>query len=395
MGTRFLAVSLCLALAFAGSVCQAADWTDRLTINGFGDWSYGQMSGENSFVSATPEGAWDFVDFSLSLRASLSETVSAAVQLNWNTSEQLLGEEEEEDTVGLELAFVAWDVTPNTTLRFGRARMPFGNYSEYLHAGVVRPFVYLPQSIYGASQLVSQSFDGLGLTGGVEFESGWSLGYDAFAGEIDFPRLEPHECLEEAEEGEIIDGCGEEAELGDTVGGRLLLSTPGGLRFGGSFYTGDQASLDADDDESQRLDVFGVQADYESNHFQVRAEWARTENDGENEVVNAGYLEVVYRLTEQWQLAVRYDMLEQTLDDEEEDELAEVFEDYQTLLEHDELAFGINYWVNPNFVLKASFHRIEGNHLSLPEDFLEDATEGELELETESDMFLLGASFTF
>ena len=38
----------------------------------------------------------------------------------------------------------------------------------------------------------------------------------------------------------------------------------------------------------------------------------------------------------------------------------------QSLLEHRELAGGVNYFFSPNFVMKASVHHTTGNHFAQP-----------------------------
>lgn len=379
-------------LVFLGSAqtALAGNWVEKVEIHGFGDWSYGQTSGENTYLHATPEGSWDFVDFSLALRAELTKALSVSMQANWNSGERGLREDDQGERTRLELAFVSWTVTEQATLRFGRARIPFGVYGELFHAGVVRPFVYLPQSVYGPSHFSAESFDGVSLTGEVELKPGWSLAYDAFGGEIPIDRLEPHECVLELA-GEEGDGCGQRGRLTDTFGGRLLLRTPGNLSAGLSFYTGRDAAVGSGSG-SGRLQALGVQVEYVVDSWQVRAEAVRAENKGEGEVLEGGYLELAYDLTDHWQLATRYDTLNERI---EPANLA-LLGGLESLLDHRDLGLGVNYWVDRQFVLKLSVHRVTGNHFSLPGDFLERLeTEPDLQLDKETTMFAFGASFSF
>jgi hypothetical protein len=66
------------------------------------------------------------------------------------------------------------------------------------------------------------------------------------------------------------------------------------------------------------------------------------------------------------------------------------------LKEHRDIAAGVNYWLNSNFVLRANYHMTEGNR------FLYPATIRELqsaiaagELDSDSSALIVGAQFSF
>jgi hypothetical protein len=56
--------------------------------------------------------------------------------------------------------------------------------------------------------------------------------------------------------------------------------------------------------------------------------------------------------------------------------------------EHRDIALGANYWFSPNFVLKASYHTIEGNLWAIPDDPTAAA-------DPDTRMWLVGTQFSF
>ena len=66
-----------------------------------------------------------------------------------------------------------------------------------------------------------------------------------------------------------------------------------------------------------------------------------------------------------------------------------------SLLGHSETVFGLNYWFDHNFVLKGSFHLVDGNLFAGPDDeeFGQVLLAGTLDDRT--NLFLIGAQFSF
>lgn len=69
---------------------------------------------------------------------------------------------------------------------------------------------------------------------------------------------------------------------------------------------------------------------------------------------------------------------------------------FDTLLEHQDLAFAVDYWFTSGFVLKAEYHRVEGNRFAHPEDLadLGSALAGGT-IESRTHRFQFGANFSF
>lgn len=378
----FLPLFLALAILWLSpAVAHGEGWADRIQLNGFGNWFAAWSDGPNQYSGATPDGTYDNIEAILSLRIELAEDFHAVVQPFVGKHQGL--DEEGETEVELELAFLSWQVTDHQRLRLGRLRLPFGYYTEVFDSGVSRPFFNLPQSIYGPAHFVSESIDGGGFNGHFDLGSTWSLTYDLYAGSIDFDLLETHECA-------LDDGiCELESTLDDVVGGRLFFESGGGLGVGLGIYRG-KSSEPGEEEEDTRTS-YGAFLAYTGDRIWLRAELARGEGDLEGESSTGAYLEAAYFVTEKIQLAARWESLEDDIEPEEELELAP----FGSLLDHGEVALGVNYWPRPNIVFKLSYHQVDDNHLAVAEDFLEAASAGELVLDDRTEVIAFAASYSF
>ena len=55
----------------------------------------------------------------------------------------------------LDYAFGEYKFTDALKLRAGQVKQPFGLFTELMDVGTVRPFLYLPQSLYGPTAAVA------------------------------------------------------------------------------------------------------------------------------------------------------------------------------------------------------------------------------------------------
>lgn len=134
------------------------------------------------------------------------------------------------------------------------------------------------------------------------------------------------------------------------VGGRLVLETPiEGLSFGVSAFGGDPEVEGEPAGPILKHEVLGVHLEYRTERLSVTAEHATREGGLQNFEVDASYAEVAYMLNDHWQIAARYDEAE--LDPARPERVPN-----PSLLEHKDLTFGVNYWLNSYYVLKLSYH---------------------------------------
>ncbi len=363
-------LALLLAASLGASRAVAEDGGQRVEIHGLGGWAYGNSDG-NIYLGGTEEGEYNNANLALNVSAQPQERLAIVGQVEWHIEDQ------GETAVEIDFAFAEWRFSDAARVRVGKVKQPFGISTEVFDVGTLRPFFALPQALYGPLGFVAEGYLGAGLTGRVESRRGWALEYDAyFGGQV----VEEYEAPEVVLFGVPVSGEGTHSETTrDMAGGRLTLVTPFELRLGASGYSGKTH-------DGGRRSGYGAHAEYVSGAWSLRAEWAR-ENSPEHRK-RAAYAEAARRFGRHWQVALQYGRLRSALR-----ALPTPVE--PGLLQHDELALGLNYWVTPGFVLKASYHDVDGNRLAGPEpdEIFEELQEGELRARTK--LFLVGAQFTF
>lgn len=350
----------------AATAALAQDTSPRVTLHGFGEWAYVRTDG-NEFLDGNEDGDYDTIGFGLNASTAIGERLTITGQLALRTREEDQAEAE------LDYAFAQWRFSDALQVRIGRSKHPFGLYTEVFDIGTLRPFFHLPLSIYGPSEIAAQSYNGIGLTGLRPTGGQTSLDYDLYAGEVTF---DPSQRVDASEEGE---------QVRDVLGGRLRYHTAiDGLSFGVSAYTGvteeeeEEGSEEGVETDSPRHVNLGVHAEYAMLPLTLRAEVGRHHETAEAKAL-AYYLEAAYRFGEHFELAGRLDRFDVTPEDED-DEGEDV--------DHRDIGIGVNYWFNPNFVLKASFHRVKGFAVASPAD------DDDLD-DDETNAFVFGAQFSF
>ena len=362
--TAHLAGLLLLA-ATLGHAEDAAEW---VTLHGFGGDAYGNTD-HNRYLVASPTGEYQNAQLALAAIASPAERLQISSQLSWKQTPD--GTETE-----LDYAFAEWRFSDTVRLRVGRAKQPFGIYTEIFDVGTLRPFYSLPQGVYGPAALVAKGYDGLGLTGRASLGEGWELRYDLYGGGV---RLANSALAPGLDEGE---GAAEDVEIiRDVVGARANFETPvHGLRFGASAYSGKEER-----EEQVRHSVFGLHGEYLAGAWSVRSEYVwHPEKDGPH--LRAFYFEAARTFRRHWQPAARYDWSDTTFSSGEALPAP-------SLGRHEDLAIGLNYVFNPALVLKASFHHVNGNRFARPDDLEQVLDAGGLLTHTHA--VIAGAQFSF
>jgi hypothetical protein len=365
LGTLSLA-----GLSMGPTAAVAQDAVERLDVHGFGSWAYGKTNA-NQYLAGDHDGRYDDARLALNVVGSVTDRLRVVGQLEF-----LDGPDDTE--VQFDYSFAEWALSDKLKLRAGKVPMPFGISAEVFDVGTLRPFLELPQSVYGPSGLVGESYKGVGLTGSLALKGGWGLTYDLFGGGQELDEYLPPEAVILGEE------FTESIELERTrnmLGGHVVVETPVmGLRFGASAYTGDEVG-------SLRRTGLGAQVEYLAGPWSVRSEYTR-ESVKDDLEANAFYAEVAYRIDPHWQVAGQYGRLTS-------DVLPVPEPAAPSLLDHEEIALGLNYWFNPHFVFKLSYHHVEGNRFAgpHPQELAEVAASGTLKEKTK--LVLFGAQFSF
>lgn len=397
MNTRSRVVSLSLGLAlatFAAAPAAAQELTiDKLAVHGYGGWSFGRTTDNlntNFFLFAHQRGDYFHNEFALNVTAQLSDQLSIVAQPFWHS-----GHHANQTASGMDYVFGEWKFSDMARLRLGNVKQPFGIYTEVFDVGTLRPFAALSQSVYGPSGMIGKSYSGVGLTGALFADGPLGIEYDVYAGGLE--TLEEDTPLQMLTQ--ITDTVGRAAlnaattrTWRDVIGGRLILRTPlDGFSVGTSGYTGTRPVTRLGQARDWRRTVVGAHADYTSDAWSLRGEWAR-ERDEANFTADGSYLEGAYRLTTRLQLAATWG----TFDTEVENVPAANLAKGKSLLDHEETGFGVNYWFSPNFVVKTSYHLVTGNRFSHPDPttrFRNLAYNGQLVNETNAVLVSVHLSF--
>lgn len=399
VGLLTLAVALCL---LAPHPLLAQESTTE--VFGFGGWAFGN-SDPYPYLAGGGEGEneYDFVEAALAIVSKPTDRLTLSLQI-------FGGNDLEGEEVELELASAQWRLSDQLDLRLGQSRLPFGIYTEIFDIGTLRPFFFLPQSIYGPSGFVTEAYKGVGLTHRFESDSSWALTTDVYVGEVEteFDQEAVEVALgeeEDEEEGEDES----DLEVRDVLGGRFVLDTPvNGLRFGFSAYAGEpeaeshgleEGSEEHNEGEEGEGPEHGLDwgdhrswslfADYETDRWLLRSEYGHSDQVGRLGI-DSLYVEAAYRFNSHWQLAARADRADFDLESG-----LELPVGGESLDHHEEITLGLNYWFSSNLVIKVAFHRVDGNAFVHPEgrELVELIETGELDDRT--DLFTFGVQFSF
>lgn len=355
-------VALVLSLLIFPIAVQPAAAGDKISFPGlrldiFGGWAYGKTD-QSSYLDADESGEFDNGNLGITVRRPFSDKLHAIGQVELS----LLDGEFEAD---LDFLFLEWRPSDNTSFHLGRSKQPFGIYSEFFDIGTDRPFYDLPQGIYGATEIVAESFDGLAYLGRREL-SGGELHWDLYAGNVNFVASEPWEDL--ATEGipdlAEIANEGENIDREKTLGLRLEWQARSGFTFGLSAFRGEDSHAGGEQSFGTAVGV-GAHAMWDDGIWLLRAEAAHFEESG-NLDVDAGYVEAARHFGPHWQAALRWDRSNTTLEEVDLESFGAA-----TLGEHRDIALGANYWLSDKLVIKLSHHWVEGGRLLAGEEALE------------------------
>ena len=386
--TRLLTV-LAIASTLAAPAALGLDLSSDVAIHGFGGWAVGDTDG-NKYLGGASNRGYGARSFALNIAAQPSDQLSVHAQAFWGRP----ADNPEILVSDLDFAFAEWKFSDAFKLRGGIVKTPFGLYTEIFEVGTLRPFFDLPQGMYGPSEVVAKGYFGFSFTGFTGWDDGWELQYDIYGGEIEFDPLgvaNPLLFSGKPSVGEAEEGFADR-KLVDMIGIRLNLTTPiSGLRFGVSAFTGDP-EVEAGGGEGmgavpKSQTVVGAHVEYLSDKWALRAEAAQRDGGLGDMKVDASYLELSYNLNEEWQLAARYDQADLEIREEPERVPAASF------TEHQDIAIGVNCWLSPGFVIKTSYHIVDGNLFAIPGRNPKILSKKPLDPKT--DLFQIGIQFSF
>jgi hypothetical protein len=374
-GWRWVCAALLATAAMTGRAAELLD--GKVTLTAFGEWGYGRTTG-NEYLLGSEKGEYANTQFDVAIASRPHEKLRLAGQLCFAP-----------DEVEVEWAFAEWRFGDTARLRLGKLKQPFGIYMEIDSVGTLRPFFTLPAGIYGNANLGAESYLGAGVTGQLLARGGWALGYDVYGGAVELVVAEPFDLLRGASPGDegVLEPTEEFAR--DVVGGRLTLQMPWELTLRLSGVGGNTEKDDGGGERGLYL-VGGVSLEWVHEGFTVRTEAFHMEEEA-SESANATYVEASQMLGEHWQVALRAEA--------SQNRLTGAVGAGSSLLRHRDYAVGLNYWVRPEMVIKASYHFVDGNRFAFSDELAElpgpVADPATLDLDETTHLFVFGTQFTF
>jgi len=329
--------------------------TDKISIHGFAGWGFGISDG-NQYTYAPDKLNYDHFVFALNLSTKINDRITFSAQPIWKTHTN--GETRTE----IDYAFANYRFGKALNVKIGKVKSPIGLYSEIYNVGTLHPFMILPQSMYGTPGTVQKYYNGIGFSGSLFIKNDWFIDYDLIGGQIN---------LEEMGSSSLMIAPDQKVKpiVRDMVAFRICVMPPvSSLRFGIVGMTG---KVEYFDDSSEIAKSMAYGPHYQTSGFieyityriWVRSEYLYFDKwDGTDMLLKSGYIETAVRILEKWQIAGRYDWLNADF----QLQGMSIPDAVSSYTEHAEWALGLNFWISPNFVIKCSYHQVEGNFFANP-----------------------------
>jgi hypothetical protein len=369
MNTLLRTTLLLGTMLFAGRADAIVLLDGKLNIAGYATWAYGRTDG-NRFLLGTEDGYYDNAALALAVRAQATDDLSASFQFT---------QDEDPTQNGVDYAFFEWRASDAVRFRVGMPKVPLGISWDVNDVGTLRPFLRLPNSVYGNTNFGGYSYLGVGATGTRPLPGEFELAWDVFVGGISQFVVAPEDVLAVRDGSPDVDSDfpGTWVEMQDCVGGRLTLNTPiQGLSVRASGFWGRTPEPWADY-ELKPTGMAAASLEYAGEVWLLRAEYFHLfeEDFGTSD---AAYVEGGVRLGEHWQVVAKVEATKLDRPD---------FEGPMAMLRGREAAVGVNYWFSRDIVVKASASVADGNRFTLPD------ADGDLHEKTNS--VLIGSQFSF
>ncbi len=318
-GLKLFFVFLCFLIEGVASSIFGAELPDSLQIHGFATQGF-ILTSDNNFFGKSKDGSFDFTELGVntSIRPILDMQISAQV------ISRRAGEGNDRDPQ-LDYGFLDYSLISNASrklgIRLGRVKNPLGFYNDTRDVAFTRPSIFLPQSIYfGRTRNLALSSDGLNIY--AEYRKGFAnLFYEL---EVGYPKVDDRET-ELAFLGQKLQTQGGLDErlsyisrfIIEPTGGRIRIALSGALV--NIIFEPKTSAVKTGTIRFTPL-IFSVQ--YNTEFWSLSSEYAlrysRYRDVGPLSFNNTGesyYLQGSYRISEQLEAVLRYDVLFQNQDD--------------------------------------------------------------------------------
>lgn len=309
----------------------------KLVIHGYLSQAFAVSDG-HQVLGIPSDGTFDYRAAALQFRATMSPKDSFVLQF----SQERLGESpvmEFTDSIDLDWVFYERALGSGTTVRVGRARVPFGIYNEIRFVGPLLPFFRTPDVFYPVGGYAFGSINGVVMSKSLFATHRFSLDTDLYGGQWSF----------------LQSGVATRVLAKKGLGGQLWLNTPlRGLRFG---LGGNRSTWINAVSELPGARVahhrWAASADGSFERFRLNAEYERDTATGQD--VSAAYVLGSLHLTDKLNLNLEASRAHLKLALAAFDE--ELDRGY---------AVGASYAFRPDLVLKVENHWAKGRRFEDP-----------------------------
>lgn len=211
---------------------------------------------------------------------------------------------------------------------------------------------------------ILSSMNGVSLTGDLGGGNGFEFSYDVYFGGITLEVERPWEQLEMG--AAAVDHQDALERLANTVGGRVRLRLPiDGLEVGASAFGGPEAPEHGEEEEEGDglYWAAGGHLNLTTGRTLFRAEYAHVRDNGLGQRGDAAYGELAYRL-HPIQVVTHVEWSTAQLTD------VDIPAGAESLVDHIELAGGVNYWFGSDLVIKSAYHYVHGTRFAHTESML-------------------------
>ncbi|HYE34406.1 hypothetical protein [Methylocaldum sp.] len=383
-----------VSLVFCYCHNSCADWKDTFQYHGFISQNF-VLTSENNFYGDSENGSFDFTEagFNVSLRPL--NRLSLAAQVLYRRAGELEDEEVRLDYGVLD--FTALGTTEaRAGLRLGRVKNPLGLYNETRDVAFTRPSIFLPQSIYfDRTRNFALSADGGQVYG--EYES--SIGEFSLRVNVGVPTAD--KALED-----VLLGRNRPGELRGKTSylGQLLYEYESGLvrlavtaaSAHASYEPGKNDFL-SDGDFLFQPYIFSAQ--YNGERLSLTAEYAVRNSDLKrfgplfpniSAQSESYYIQGAYRLTDEIEAMVRYDVYYVNVHDRYGGEFEQRTGRPGFSRFAKDWTVGLRWDITPNWMARAEYHRVHGTGWLAGTE-----NPDPRELDPDWDLFALELSFRF
>jgi hypothetical protein len=410
---KMKAVRCLLVLIFLSPWSAGAFEVPDVSVHGFISQGYLKSNDNNFLTSDSMDGTAQFTEAGVVLSSQVSDSLRVGMQfLSRDLGDVGNGE------VKLDWGFADYSHNDYLGLRVGKVKLPLGLYNEGRDTDLLRPMVFLPQSIYDETKRdLLVAYQGAGLYGSLPAGPLGYFDYHAFGGGIN---IDDDALLNTAlkQAGEfttrqavtptLVPVLGSQAaamayakQINITAldvdndyiaGASLVLNTAlDGLRLGGSVLTvkndidyvlnrsadpavvlgGDPLQILVPTPLTGSIDnklTWVASLEYVFGDFCLSSEYSETEREqtfngtvATDATSQSGYVMGAYTLFDSLTLSLLYDVYYSDKDDRNGKEFAATSPDRQDFFAwRKDFGVGARYDINPNWLIKAEYHTVDG-----------------------------------